>query len=263
MGTSGVLQDSLSRPAVATPFVVASSVQKILGERVISFSVETVPLRAGELTMIVGDSGCGKSTLMRILALQDRSFHGRLTMLGEDVRSLDDRAIDRLRSDALHFIPQKHLGLLARSPVENIATWLIRLDGFSPSDARWAAEQALDAVGIERRQFHEPVMPPAFSGGQQARVAVACALARRRPICLADEVVAGLDWKSQKLMLALLRKHIVDCGGTVAIVWHLPDDRLGKLPDSVRDQRFVPNDRPGGLPDGLVDHWVVVPSPPD
>jgi ABC-type lipoprotein export system ATPase subunit len=212
--------------------VVAEGVQKVLPQGVIRFAEPRVGLHPGQLRLIVGPSGCGKSSLLRVLALQDRAYQGTVTVLGETVPGgkADESRLNRLRSEVIHYIPQRHQGLLGRSPVENIATWLMRLDGFGAAEAQCAAENALEAVGLARRQFHVTVGPPNFSGGQQARVAIACALARRRPVCFADEVLAGLDWESAKELVGLLKRYLADRHAAVAVVWHLPADNLDELP---------------------------------
>jgi ABC-type lipoprotein export system ATPase subunit len=183
----------------------------------------SVALRAGELVCICGRSGQGKSTLLRILALDDEPTEGSLLVLGRDVGALSRAERDDLKSEAIHYIPQRHMGLLPRTAVDTVAYWLIRLDGLSPLAAEEKAVAALDAVGLPARKFRQRV-DQGFSGGEGARVALAAAFARRRPICLADEVFAGLDLESAIPLVGLFRE-LCRRGAAVAVIVHQPELR--------------------------------------
>jgi ABC-type lipoprotein export system ATPase subunit len=183
----------------------------------------SVSLRAGELACICGRSGQGKSTLLRILALDDEPSEGKLVVLGREVGALTRSEKDDLKSETIHYIPQRHMGLLPRTAVDTVAYWLIRLDGLSPLAAEQKARAALESVGLPPQKFLQRV-DQGFSGGEGARVALAAAFARRRPICLADEVYAGLDLDSAIPLVGLFR---VLCrrGAAVAIIVHQPELR--------------------------------------
>lgn len=205
------------------PILVASRISKTLRPGVLAVQEASITLHCGELTSIVGESGCGKSTLVRILALQDHPDpgHGCLRIFGHDVAYLNQPQRDWLRAEALHYVPQELFGLLNRSPVENVAYWLVRLDGVDRSLAEALARQALDAVELPRQSFDQGIST--LSGGQKARVAIAGALARQRPIFLADEVLPSLDAHSARHVLKLFRD-LAAQGMAVGVVIHHQDD---------------------------------------
>ena len=61
-----------------------------------------------------------------------------------------------------------------------------------------------------------------LSGGEQQRVAIAAAAARRAPLVLADEPTAELDERNEEVVLEELRRLRRDFGATVVVVTHSP-----------------------------------------
>ncbi len=89
----------------------------------------------------------------------------------------------------------------------------LRLAGLSADPAR----AALADFGLEQRVDHRPA---ALSGGEQQRVAIAAAAARRAPLLLADEPTAELDEGNERLVLDALRRLTGEYGSTVVVVTH-------------------------------------------
>ena len=213
----------------AEPVLVGDRLGKTYGQRplrpggggTVGLTGVSVAIRPGELVCIVGRSGQGKSTLLRILAMDEAPTEGRLLVLGRDVAALTRSQADDLRSQAIHYIPQRHLGLLPRTALETVAYWLVRLDALSPLEAEARAAAALAAVALPPHKFGQRV-DRGFSGGEGARVALATAFARGRPICLADEVFAGLDLESALPLVGLFRE-LVRRGTAVVIIVHQPE----------------------------------------
>lgn len=198
----------------------ANNLWKSHGDHVV-LRDRSIELISGELACLVGPNGAGKSTLMRILSLQERPDRGSLYVLGKDASLFNDRLMDQTRADTIHYIPQHHFGLLDRPAIENITIWLRRLDGLSANEAKQQATRALDLVGLPQRKHNEPI-GIGFSGGEQARVAIASAFARRRPICLVDEVFAGVDETWIPELVKLFRQLATE-GAAVLVVVHRRD----------------------------------------
>jgi putative ABC transport system ATP-binding protein len=188
----------------------------------------------------MGPSGSGKSTLMHILAGLDRPTSGTVTLDGEEIITLDDRALTKLRRDKLGFIFQFFNLLPVLTAEENLLLPL-SIAGHKP-DREWL-DQLIRTVGLEDRRTHRPAE---LSGGQQQRVAVARALVSKPAVVFADEPTGNLDSKASEEVLRLLRRAVDDFGQTVIMVTHDPGaaahaDRLITL----RDGQIVHDAAPG------------------
>ena len=180
----------------------------------------TLDLYPGEVACIVGTNGSGKSTLMKMLALNEKPTSGSLTICGQSTTDMGGSDLDDVRARCIHYLPQDGLGLLGVSPIENITRILKRLDGIEGNQARDIAERSLARTGLPTSYFDKRLADHPFSGGERARIAVACALASARPICLADEILGPLDDLSVDLILTLFRELARDSNTSVAIIVH-------------------------------------------
>jgi putative ABC transport system ATP-binding protein len=196
----------------------------------------SLELYAGEVACIVGENGHGKSTLMNVLALSDANVSGRVIVQGQDVSQLSRRERDDVRGRRIEYIPQKGFGLVAKSPVNNIARWLRDCDNVAWRTAQQEARKALQAVGLPEETFR--LRADKLSGGEQARVAIAKALARNRPILLGDEIFSPVHYDSYAPLINLLRQ-MASRGISVAVI--VQGDKLPEYFDRVlviRDHRL-------------------------
>jgi putative ABC transport system ATP-binding protein len=213
--------------------VVASDVSRRYGEgdaAVDALVDVSTGFERGRFTAIMGPSGSGKSTLMHILAGLDRPTSGTVSLDGEEITSLDDGELTRLRRDKLGFVFQFFNLLPVLTAEENLILPL-SIAGRKP-DREWL-EQLIRTVGLEDRRTHRP---SELSGGQQQRVAVARALVSKPAVVFADEPTGNLDSKASADVLALLRQAVDEFGQTVIMVTHDPSaathaDRLVTLSD--------------------------------
>jgi putative ABC transport system ATP-binding protein len=169
----------------------------------------------GERVAIVGPSGSGKSTLLSILGLLDQPTAGSYALFGREVSRLNDEDRTRARRDLLGFVFQAFHLIPHLTAQENVE-YALQIAG-EPSDAaRASAALALENVGLSHRADS---FPNSMSGGEQQRVAVARALARRPQMLLCDEPTGNLDSKSSDSILELLLARS-DESRTILIVTH-------------------------------------------
>jgi putative ABC transport system ATP-binding protein len=200
-------------------------------------ALDTVDLEvgAGEALAVTGPSGCGKSTLLHLLGGLDRPSAGELSVAGQRVGQLSERALAHLRRDEIGFVFQAYHLMDELTAQENVELPAL-LAGYSPRDARARARELLDRVELADRARHLPSM---LSGGQRQRVAIARALANDPQIVLADEPTGNLDSAAAFDVLRLLEALHAD-GLTLVIVTH--DERIAAAADrliAMRDGQFV------------------------
>jgi putative ABC transport system ATP-binding protein len=176
----------------------------------------SIEIRPGSFTAVMGPSGSGKSTLLHCLAGLDTVDSGRVWIGGEEISSMPDRQLTRLRRDHIGFVFQSYNLLPVLSAAGNI-TLPLDIAG-RDADRDWLAT-VVDAVGLTGRLRHRP---SELSGGQQQRVAIARALVSRPAIVFADEPTGNLDSRSSAEVLDLLRRCVAGFGQTVVIVTHDP-----------------------------------------
>ena len=178
----------------------------------------TLEIQAGDFTAIMGASGSGKSTMMNLLGCLDRPTTGRYLLDGQDISSLSNDELARLRNRTLGFVFQ-NFNLLARtSALENVELPLL-YSGVPAAERRQRAGESLQRVGLGDRIDHHPNQ---MSGGQQQRVAIARALVNRPRILLADEPTGNLDSRTSEDVMALFQD-LGRTGITVLLVTHEPD----------------------------------------
>jgi putative ABC transport system ATP-binding protein len=201
--------------AIAWPALELRDVFKIFR----SGPVETVALRGldlrverGELVAVLGPSGCGKSTMLALAAALETPSAGEVRAGEHSLGLLDESELARYRAREVALVLQRDNLWPALSARENVVISL-RLAGLSPA----SADDALGAFGMADRARQRA---GSLSGGEQQRVAIAGAAARRAPLVLADEPTGELDAANERLVLDSLRELRDSVGSTVVIVTH-------------------------------------------
>jgi len=189
---------------------------------------------AGQFLAIAGPSGSGKSTLLGLIAGLDQPTAGRIEVAGVEITGLDEDGLARFRRDRIGYVFQSFHLLPTLTAAENVA---VPLELAGETDAAARAAALLAEVGLAERAHHYPVQ---LSGGEQQRVAVARAMARRPALLLADEPTGNLDSATGKQIIELLVGMNRRLGATLVLVTH--DTALAAHADRVvtlRDGRIV------------------------
>ncbi|HEX3088443.1 MAG TPA: ATP-binding cassette domain-containing protein [Ilumatobacteraceae bacterium] len=190
------------------------------GDVVTALDHVDLDIPVGKMTIVAGPSGSGKSTLLSLLACMQRADEGVVMVGDTDVMTLGRRDRRELRRD--------RLGIVLPQPSENL---LDQLD--AGGNVRWAADQRrdrdstvtsedldalLDSVGLaaaSTRRVRE------LSGGEQQRLAVACALAGGPELVILDEPTASLDRVNAQVLVDVLAG-VASRGATMVIATHDP-----------------------------------------
>ena len=165
----------------------------------------------GELLVMLGASGSGKSTLLNILGGLDRPTEGDVQFEGKSLTRRSDAGLTRYRRNHVGFIFQFYNLVPSLTARENVALVTeIARDPIPP-------EEALDMVGLAARLDH---FPAELSGGEQQRVAVARAIAKRPALLFCDEPTGALDSKTGIQVLEALDHVNRELGATTVVITH-------------------------------------------
>ena len=228
-------------PAAAAFILAARGVTKVYrtgAESVTALTAVDLDVPRGQFVSVMGPSGSGKTTLLNCLSGLDDIDAGTIEIDGLDITRMSDAARTRHRAGSMGFIFQAFNLIPVFNAVENVELPLL-LAGRSPKEARAAAAQTLERVGLGHRLVHRP---PELSGGEQQRVAVARALAGSPAIVWADEPTGNLDSETAGSVMDLLRE-LHGEGLTVLLVTH--DEAIGATAERrvvVRDGAIVGDD---------------------
>ncbi len=179
---------------------------KIIANQDVSFEIEK-----GELVIILGASGAGKSTVLNILGGMDTNDQGSVFIDGQDISRYSKKELTDYRRNDIGFVFQFYNlvpNLTAKENVE-LAVEIVD-DALDP-------EKVLIEVGLKNRLDH---FPSQLSGGEQQRVSIARALAKKPKLLLCDEPTGALDYQTGKQILKLLQNLTREKGATVIIVTH-------------------------------------------
>jgi putative ABC transport system ATP-binding protein len=187
-----------------------------------SGSSETVALRGlsldvkpQEMVAVVGPSGSGKSTMLSLAGAMDAPSAGEVRLHGRSLARLDEVELARLRATEVAVVFQADNLWPTLTAHENVAA-CVRLAGLDRNPDE-AATKALATFGLEKRADNTP---DRLSGGEQQRVAIAAAAARRPRLVLADEPTGELDADNEAIVLDTLRRLRDDYQSAVLLITH-------------------------------------------
>ncbi|MFA5114863.1 MAG: ABC transporter ATP-binding protein [Candidatus Omnitrophota bacterium] len=192
---------------------------------------------AGSFVVVAGPSGAGKSTLLNILGGIDSPSEGKVFFEGEDIYSLSDVALSRMRNERIGFVFQFYHLLPEFTVLENVLmpAWInlgykkaMLEDASGGGSLRKKASGLLVMAGLEARLGH---FPSQLSGGEQQRVAIVRALMNNPRLLLCDEPTGNLDSVSGEAVISLIKKINRQENMTVVMVTH--NLELARIADTV------------------------------
>ncbi len=171
---------------------------------------------ANQVTVILGASGCGKTTLLNMIGGIDSPSSGDIMVDSIPVHRLDQKMLSQYRQEKIGFIFQFFNlipNLTARENIEFVLEYVMQNPVLNKTAQ---AQDLLEKVGLGQRGEHFPYQ---LSGGEQQRVSIARALAKKPKILLADEPTGELDYRTGLQILDLLSSFALE-DRAVLIVTH-------------------------------------------
>lgn len=215
--------------------IKAENIKKSFGDLLVLKGLN-LEVNKGEVVAIVGASGAGKTTLLQILGTLSTPDAGTLVIDGIEPFKLGDRKLAQFRNGKLGFVFQFHHLLPEFSALENVMIPAL-IGGRSKEEARKAALELLETVGLAQRTQHKP---SELSGGEQQRVAIARALVNQPAVLFADEPSGNLDSATKEEIHRLFFQLREKLGQTIVIITH--DQALAAMCDRslvMKDGNFI------------------------
>ncbi|MBR6044178.1 MAG: ABC transporter ATP-binding protein [Ruminococcus sp.] len=170
----------------------------------------SVTINDGDFVVILGASGSGKSTFLNVVSGLERADSGSVTYDGTDITRLSDKELTKFRRDNIGFIFQQYY-LLPNMTVEKN----VRMGADLAGSKDWL--EIIKAVGLGDKLKS---YPSELSGGEQQRVSVARALAKKPKILFLDEPTGALDEATGRQVLDYIGKLHEQLGFTVIMITH-------------------------------------------
>lgn len=170
-------------------------------------------IHEGEILVIVGPSGSGKSTLLNVVSGLDSVTNGSIYYNDSEITKLKDKDLSLFRRENIGFIFQSYNLLPNLTVHENV------LVGEKLTKEKVDVDRILKQVGIYE---HKKKFPYQLSGGEQQRVSIARALAKKPDILFCDEPTGALDEEIGKRVLNVLQNINREFNTTLVIITHNP-----------------------------------------
>ncbi|CAM3105462.1 ABC transporter ATP-binding protein [Streptobacillus ratti] len=195
----------------------------IIGENeIIANNDINFEINKGEFVVILGSSGAGKSTLLNILGGMDIADSGNIFIDNKNIAKYTKEELTKYRRNDVGFVFQFYNLLPNLTAKENVelASELVK--------ENIDVTEVLKDVGLENRMNN---FPSQLSGGEQQRVSIARAIAKKPKILLCDEPTGALDFNTGKQVLNILSNLSLKKNVTVIVVTH--NSEIAKIADKV------------------------------
>lgn len=175
-------------------------------------------IEKGDSVVIQGPNGCGKSTLIKLLNGIIYPSEGHYFYKNHEIteKTLKDRQFAKWFHQQMGYVFQNaDTQLLCGSVEEEIAFGPVQM-GLSETEVRQRTEDCLQLFGIEKLRERPPYH---LSGGEKRKVSLACILSLNPEVLILDEPLAGLDKKTQDMLLEFLQS-FHKAGKTLITITH-------------------------------------------
>lgn len=190
-----------------------NNIHKSYGEKNNQFEVLkgiSLNIEEGDFVVLLGASGSGKSTLLNVVSGLEKPDSGEVFYNNENITVLSDKQLTEFRKKNIGFIFQQYY-LLPNLNVEKN----VKMGADLANNKEY--EKIIDAVGLKEKHLK---YPHELSGGEQQRVCVARALAKKPAVLFLDEPTGALDEETGRLVLDYICSLQKKLNFTIIMVTH-------------------------------------------
>ncbi len=181
----------------------------------------TLDIRRGEVLGLVGESGSGKTTLGRTLLGLVPATEGSVRFEGEEITSMSERELRRLRRRMQIVFQDPHASLNPAMTIEQSVGHPLEIHGLAKgTELRRRIEEVLETVGLAPPEQFLDKFPSDLSGGQKQRAVIARAIILNPVLLVADEPVSMLDMSVRAKILDLMLNLKREFGFTYLYITH-------------------------------------------
>ena len=175
-------------------------------------------IEANKITAFIGPSGCGKSTLIKLLNGIIFPSEGKYFYQGHEIneKALKNSQFAKWFHQQMGYVFQNaDTQLFCGSVEEEIAFGPVQM-GLSEEEIKKRTEDCLHLFGLEKLRERPPYH---LSGGEKRKVSLACILSLNPEVLILDEPLAGLDEKTQDMLVDFLQS-FHKAGKTLITITH-------------------------------------------
>jgi putative ABC transport system ATP-binding protein len=177
----------------------------------------SLSIDAHKITVLKGPSGSGKTTALSIIGAMTKPTSGRVRIFGDEITSLPERFLSRIRRRSFGFIFQQFNLIKGVTALENVMVPAYP----SGEKHRILRSRALDLLDLFNLSHKATSRIEWLSGGEAQRITIARALMNNPEIIIADEPTAHLDTKLSTEFMEIMAR-LNSEGKTILIASHDP-----------------------------------------
>lgn len=201
--------------------IVASNLEKSYDDKNKVLKGIDLQIADGDFVVILGASGSGKSTLLNCLSGLERPDSGSINYDSVDITKLTDKDLTKFRKDNIGMVFQQYY-LLPNMTVEKN----VRMGADLTKNSNY--KQVIESVGLADKLKKYPAE---LSGGEQQRVSVARAIAKKPKVLFLDEPTGALDEQTSRQVLDYLCQLRNSTEFTIVMVTH--NQNIAKMAKTV------------------------------
>ena len=200
--------------------IIAKNIKKKYNDQEVLRGID-LKIDKNEFVVILGASGSGKSTLLNILSGLEKSDSGEVVYDNESISDYSERQLTKFRKDKIGFVFQQYYLLNNLTVEQNVKV------GANLANNKEYVDIIKD-LGLEDKLSK---YPNELSGGEQQRVSIARALAKKPTVLFLDEPTGALDEETGRKILEYLLKLKDKSHFTMIMVTH--NENIAKLANKI------------------------------
>ena len=200
--------------------ITAKNIKKKYNDQEVLRGID-LKIDKNEFVVILGASGSGKSTLLNILSGLEKSDSGEVVYDNESISDYSEKQLTKFRKDKIGFVFQQYYLLNNLTVEQNVKVGANLANNKEYVDI-------IKELGLEDRLSK---YPNELSGGEQQRVSIARALAKKPTVLFLDEPTGALDEETGRKILEYLLKLKDKSNFTMIMVTH--NENIAELANKI------------------------------